>query len=252
MKNNQLDYLLKFFNVQKPWDVIWAHRVNGAERFNEYATSSDVMIVEGDIILSKNKKEIVMAHPPKRLSDLTFQKWFSMLVENRKGAKLDFKTPHAIIPAFEIMQSIKNINIPIFINADIIKGPKGKTSLFKVEEFVNLLKKYFPKATLSIGWTTSHASEKFTSEMIREGIEAAYGWEGHVTFCIKSSLIIKSWEVIKDIFDNPNYTITIWNDYSYWGDVFGSGELVKWIEDNVDKDKTFCDLIDFEEKPIRL
>lgn len=252
MKNNQLDYLLKFFNVQKPWDVIWVHKVNDIERLNKYVISSDAMIAEGDIILSKNGKEIVMAHPPETLSNLTFRKWFSMLVENRRGAKLDFKTPHAIIPAFEIMQSINNTSIPIFVNADIIKGPEGKTSLFKREEFVNLLKKYFPKATLSIGWTTAPVSEKFTSEMIREGIEAAYGWEGHVTFSIGSSLIVKSWEVIKDIFDNPNYTITIWNDFNYWDEAFGSGELAKWIKDNVDKDKTFYDLIDFEEKPVRL
>lgn len=252
MKNNQLDYLLKFFNVQNPWDVIWVHKVNDIERLNKYVVSSDAMIVEGDIILSKNDKEVVMAHPPETLSNLTFRKWFSMLVENRRGAKLDLKTPNAIIPAFEIMQSINNTSIPIFVNADIIKGPEGKTPLFKIEEFVNLLKKYFPKATLSIGWTTAPASEKFTSEMIREGIEAAYGWEGHVTFSIGSSLIVKSWEVIKDIFDNPNYTITIWNDFNYWDDVFGSGELAKWIKDNVYKNKTFYDLIDSEEKPARL
>ena len=251
-ENNQLDYLLKFFKVQKPWDVTWVHKANDLERFSRYSASSNVMMMEGDIMLSKNGKEVIMAHPLETASDLTFEKWFSTLIENKKGAKLDFKTHHAIIPAFEIMQSIKDISIPIFINADIIEGPGGKISFFETEEFISLSKKYFPKATLSIGWTTSTLDEKFTSEMIERGIEAASKWEGHVNFAIRSSLIIKSWKAIKKIFDNPNYTITVWNSSNHWDEIFGSGELSKWIKDNVDRDKTFYDIIDSEEKPVRL
>lgn len=251
IKNSQLDYLLKFFNVQKPWDVIWVHRANDLKRFSKYSTSPDIMMMEGDILLSKDGKEVIMAHPLETASDLTFEKWFSTLIENKKGAKLDFKTPHAIIPAFEIMQSIKDISIPIFINADIIRGPGGKISLFETEKFISLSKKYFPKTTLSIGWTTAASEGKFTSEMIKQGIEAASEWEGHVTFAIRSSLIIKSWKAIKNIFDNPNYTITIWNSSNHWDEIFDSGELVKWMKDNIDEDKTFYDIIDFEENPIR-
>lgn len=250
--NNQLDYLLKFFKVQKSWDVTWVHKSNDIERFNMYTTSSDIMMLEGDIILSKNGRELIMAHPPQTASDLTFEKWFLTLIENKKGAKLDFKTPRAIILAFEIMQNIKNINIPIFINADIIEGPGGKTSLFETEEFVSLSKKYFPEATLSIGWTTGALNGEFTPEMIKQGTEVASEWDGHVTFAIRSSLIVKSWEVIKNIFDNPNYTITIWNDFNYWNEVFSSGELVKWMKNNVDKDRTFYDITDSEENPVRL
>jgi len=89
--NNQLDYLLKFFKVQKPWDVTCAHRVNNLQRLNEYMASSDIMMVEGDIILSKDSKEAVMAHSPETESALTFEKWFSILLENKKGAKYVFK-----------------------------------------------------------------------------------------------------------------------------------------------------------------
>lgn len=251
-KNNQLDYLLKFFNVSRPWDVTWVHKANDLERFNIYSTSPDIMMMEGDIIFSKDDKEVIMAHTPETASDLTFEKWFSTLIENKKGAKLDFKMPHAIIPAFEIMQGVKDVSIPIFITADIIEGPGGKTSLFETEEFINLSKKYFPEATLSIGWTTGASGREFTSEMIKQGIEVASNWEGHVTFAIRSSLIKKSWETVKNIFDNPNYTITIWNDFNYLDEVFGSGELVKWMKDNIDMDKTFYDITGSEEKPIRL
>ncbi|MSS73647.1 MAG: DUF2181 domain-containing protein [Candidatus Latescibacteria bacterium] len=65
-KNKRVNSVLSFFNVARPWDVSWAHRVNSQAALQKYCASPGVMMIEGDISRSAETGQMIMAHPPGR------------------------------------------------------------------------------------------------------------------------------------------------------------------------------------------
>lgn len=96
-----MNSVLSFFNVARPWDVTWAHRVNSRAALEQYCGSPDVMMIEGDISRPAAEGRIIMAHPPRQESDLTFEGWIEGIIRARKGAKLDFKDPSVVTACLE-------------------------------------------------------------------------------------------------------------------------------------------------------
>ncbi len=239
--------ILEFFKVKRPWDVIWAHAVNDKERLKRFC-SDNTMMIEGDISLSKNG-EIIMAHPPKRKSDLTFDEWIEMILKSHKGAKLDFKDPIVVIPVLRELQRMK-IDIPIFLNADILRGPGGSDSVFNPSEFISNCNEFYPNADyISLGWTIGYTlTGRYTSKMVNDMISTGRESIIPVTISVLAYYMPRSWSALREIFEKSEDTITIWNVKK----VKISERLKNWIRNNVDKNRTFVDLIDKKGAPIRI
>ena len=75
----------------------------------------------------------------------------------RKGIKLDFKLTNVLLESFEIVRSkLERLNCPLWINADIVKGPQwmqglGSLRIVDGNTFLALLNQYIPQATVSPG-----------------------------------------------------------------------------------------------------
>lgn len=102
-----------------------------------------------------------MAHPPAVDSNLTLADFLKQTTTSSKGIKLDFKTIVVVEPSLTMIENMtfgRDVKNPIWLNADILPGPCYDKICVPVDHFrfLSLCKKYFPKATLSISWTTGY------------------------------------------------------------------------------------------------
>ena len=156
----------------------------GFTRFNYlYCKTGPAMMIEADIVMGTKtgSSEIIpiMAHPPLNTSDLTFSEFLTAILKAnnedklKKGIKLDFKQIEAVEPvllALERHEGDDELEIPVWLNADILKGPiKSTKEPIDARRFLNLTKRYLDSATLSLGWTTRYGRDD-----IKNGEQTTY------------------------------------------------------------------------------
>jgi hypothetical protein len=187
---------------------------------------------------------MIMAHPPRRESDLTFEGWMAGIAQARKGAKLDFKDPSVVLPCLE---GLRGDGMPIFLNADVIEGPGGPASRFEAGAFIADCSRLCPEGVLSVGWTTGHVEGgRYTGEMIDRMLKACEGVEGSITFPVRAYYMRDSWGVLKRLLERPDHTLTIWNSEAV------EEEFRAWLKGEVDPGRVFYDLTETDGSPMRL
>lgn len=235
-----MDKIRSFFKVERLGDITWAHKVNSQSTLKKCCGAFDAMMIEGDISYSAEIGQIIMAHPPKQESDLTFEDWIEAVASAQKGAKLDFKDPSVVAPCLTKLQRLNRRDMPVFLNADLLQGPGGGPSKFQPQEFISQCSRYYPEGILSIGWTTGHVEEgRYSGEMVDRMLEACERAEGAITFPVRAYFVRDSWTDLQRLLENPEYTLTIWNS-----EVVGE-DLKQWLRDTTDPDRTFYDVTDF-------
>ncbi|XP_055704689.1 protein FAM151B isoform X2 [Phlebotomus papatasi] len=148
--------------------ITWAHAVNSQDLLDQ-TLASDIDMIEADIVLGHlvddpSGPEIpVMGHPPVNISDVSLKSFLTQILEyNRKnsektkGVKLDFKSTEVFDGSLAMLSDIwASMDYPVWLNADIIRGPVNNTGTTPVDSnsFLRGCKR-FPQAVLSIGWTT--------------------------------------------------------------------------------------------------
>lgn len=61
----------------------------------------------------------------------------------------------AVRPSLELLEHVKHrLRRPIWINADILPGPNGSSSVVNAKGFLGTVTSFFPNVTLSLGWST--------------------------------------------------------------------------------------------------
>ena len=234
----KLKKILSYFNVKYPGDIIWAHRVNSEKKLKEACNSESVMMIEGDIIYSPESKKVVMAHPPERRSDLSFDEWLKEIIDKGKGAKLDFKDPRVISSCLKKVKELKP-DVPIVIHADTVKGPGGEKPIINTNEFLKQIKNTYPQGLISIGWTTEiDPKEKYKKNYIEDMLKATEKVKEDITYPVRAYYLPKSLEEVKLLLKDPTTTITIWNNEVLPKD------LLELIKKETDPERTFYDLID--------
>jgi len=146
--------------------ISWAHAVNSEAELQAALDNDTIDMLEADIILGQINNSgtnlPVMGHPPMKSSDIALNDFLLRIVDynsnsiTSKGVKLDFKSIEVFEASIDILDKIwKKIQFPIWLNADIVKGPVNQTKTIPVEpnRFLNACTKY-KNAILSIGWTT--------------------------------------------------------------------------------------------------
>ncbi len=242
-----MNSVLSFFNVARPWDVTWAHRVNSRAALERYRGSPDVMMIEGDISRSAEMGRIIMAHPPRQESDLTFEGWVEEIARARKGAKLDFKDPSVVATCLEKLREMDCRDMPVFLNADVLKGPGGPDSRFEPGAFIAECNRLCPEGVLSIGWTTGHVEGgRYSVEMVNQMLRLRGRVRGPVTFPVRAYYVRDSWGELRRLIERPEDTLTLWNSEAVEED------LKAWLREEMDPGRTFYDLTDADGSPMRL
>ena len=240
--------MLEFFRVKRSWDITWAHGVNNKKRLEKFIHDGSTMMIEGDIG-SSNDGDIIMAHPPKKESDLTFDEWIDSIIKFHKGAKLDFKDPTVVTNVLEKLIKL-GVHLPIFLNADVLKGPGGENPIFDPIEFISTCNSLYPTADyISLGWTVGYVKDgKYTTKMVKEMISLSEKSKIPITVSVLAYYLPSSWDTLKEIFEDSADTITIWGIK----EIGVNDELKEWIREHMDPKRTFVDLIDKDGSPVRI
>ncbi|XP_055307759.1 protein FAM151B-like [Sitodiplosis mosellana] len=224
--------------------VTWAHAVNSWKLLNQTLSSSDIQMIEADVIIGKHKngyKIPIMGHPPFSSRDLSLEQFLTAVIEhngngdnNKKGIKLDYKTIEAVQQSVFMLKRKDLKANTLWINADIILGPgKGiKPKPVDANLFFDVIKSIeeLKSVTFSIGWTTSvniipglplwtmktRYSQNHVDAMIK-AIEENHidGSNYPISFPIRAAIAAESREVLQYLFNEvskqSNVTFTIWS-----------------------------------------
>jgi hypothetical protein len=228
--------ILEFFDLKEVGQIKWSHRVNDKNLLTKSCLDSVIHFIEGDIILAEDGK-VVMAHPPATDGDLEFTDWFKEIIKSKKGAKLDFKDPRAVMFCLNTIKKYEP-NVPIILNADILIGPGSDQVAFNATEFINACQKNYPSGILSVGWTTKCDNSKiYTDKMIKEMLSVVKDIKSDITFPIRIFYLEKSYHNLKKLLKLPHSSLTLWNNEPV------GPQTISWIKDNTSPENTFYDII---------
>lgn len=241
--------------------IVWAHAVNNQTELAKALDSAEIMMLEADVVMGKvnsstnaNDTIPIMAHPPSTESDLSLQDFLKTVIGKNaiKGIKLDFKTIEAFNKSKSILDTHRNdMKFPVFINADILRGP-GNATAEPVEpnQFVSQAKT-IPNCILSIGWTTNYDCKDkvtdcwYTDEQVQKMIDIVkeQNVTQPITYPVRAGLVAKNVTVIKSLLEkssklNNNVTLTIWSSD---GDTVDAKVISSLVKD-VGFDKVYVDV----------
>ncbi|XP_078036938.1 protein FAM151B [Augochlora pura] len=207
------------------------------------------MMLEGDVKMgvkkdSTNKTKIpIMSHDSEE-SDLTLDEFVEVAIKNgTKGVKLDFKATDAYKSSTGALKKLVDAKFPVFINADIIKGPGGKEPAVDKAEFLKIANEH-SNLTLSLGWTTEWNNEKPASYS-NEDIDAMsktvaeHDLKQQITYAVRAALAENSHEQMVKLVNNTG-TLTIWTAEK---DNVNTTKLSELIQ-KIGIDKIYLDLPD--------
>ncbi|XP_039672863.1 protein FAM151A isoform X2 [Perca fluviatilis] len=223
---DMLDFLVQSGEISEPDGLLatWFHRANNKEEMNK-ALTSEAMILEADITLdgygTPSEKPIpIMAHPPDIYSDNTLDQWLDAVLASRKGMKLDFKSLGSVGLSLDLLSQkniSRGINRPVWLNADILKGPNTPdfVPLVNGTRFLQLIQEKFPDATLSPGWKVAYSPPLFTATYTRAMVEDMYAMvkdvPQKVTFPVHALLVRSGWQHLSWLLSqSPRFSLTLW------------------------------------------
>ncbi|XP_032388227.1 protein FAM151A isoform X1 [Etheostoma spectabile] len=223
---DMLDFLVQSGEISEPDGLLatWFHRANSKEDMNK-ALTSDAMILEADITVhgygTPSEKPIpIMAHPPEIYSDNTLDQWLDAVLASRKGIKLDFKSLESVGLSLDLLRQkniSRGINRPVWLNADILKGPNIPDFLPPVNGtgFLRLIQEKFPDATLSPGWKVAYSPPLFNATYTRSMVEDMYAMvkdvPQKVTFPVHALLVRSGWQHLSWLLSqSPRFSLTLW------------------------------------------
>jgi len=240
--------------------VTWEHAVNSRQLLDA-ALAGDSMMLEADIVLGRlegnssdgggdSTGELIpiMAHPPKTTSDLSLREFIDIVFkQNEKGVKLDFKSTAAFRASESMLEeAVLNdfINVPVWINADIIPGPVGSDATpVDADYFLSICVTKFPTSTISVGWTTVKSSNlSYTPELIANMTEALnrnYVTQP-VTFAVRAGIAAQSYDVLSNLIGSsvPGSTLTVWSPPDDPVDM----DALRHLINGIGHDKVYLDL----------
>ncbi|XP_007433748.1 protein FAM151B [Python bivittatus] len=251
---NILDYFLntKQIKTRDGAEIIWYHRANSKQHMKE-AIQSAAHMIEADVLLygGKESSDPVMAHPPETNSDNTLKEWLNEIKNTNKGIKLDFKSLAAVNPAMKLLGDIK-LRQPVWMNSDILPGPKGNNPVVDAKGFLDTVISFFPDVTLSLGWTTGRINSKcntgYSLAMVQEMAAICRDRTQPITFAVRADLVCQSIsELVWLLQQSDRYTLTIWTGKD---DDYSVDDLL-FIRRSFDKCRVFYDILEPQNSEFR-
>ncbi|XP_020030966.2 protein FAM151A [Castor canadensis] len=253
---DMLDYLLSTGQISRRDGLLvtWYHAANSQKEM-EAALKSNILALEADVnvegLHTANETGVpIMAHPPAIYSDNTLQNWLEVvLASSQKSIKLDFKSIKAVGPSLDLLRQLTEagkVQRPVWINADIVKGPNVPISIeINATQFLALAQEKYPEATLSPGWTTLYVPQlptvTYTQAMVEKMQELVGTLPQRVTFPVRAVMARAAWPLFSWLLgQSDRYSLTLWQGSS---DPVSVDDLL-YIRDNTAVHQIYYDLFE--------
>ncbi|XP_008831215.1 protein FAM151A [Nannospalax galili] len=253
---DMLDYMMSTGHISHRDGLLvtWYHAANSKKEM-EAALSSDVMVLEADVnvegFATANETRVpIMAHPPAIYSDNTLEQWLeAVLASSQKGIKLDFKSLKAVGPSLDLLRQLTDsgrIQRPVWVNADIVKGPNVPISVeINATQFLALVQEKYPEVTLSLGFTTLYVPQlpnsTYTQDMVEKMQELVRALPQRVTFPVRAVMARAAWPHFSWLLgQSERYSLTLWQGTS---DPVSVDDLL-YIRDNSATHQIYYDLFE--------
>ncbi|XP_070701341.1 protein FAM151A isoform X2 [Pempheris klunzingeri] len=251
---DMLDFLVQLGDISTPDGLLatWFHRANSKEEMNK-ALAGDAMILESDVTLegygTPGQKPIpIMAHPPDIYSDNTLDQWLDAVLSSRKAVKLDFKSLESVGLSLELLRqknSSRGINRPVWLNADILRGPNVPAFVPPVNgsRFLLLIQERFPDVTVSPGWKVVYVpppllSQTYTRSMVEDMYSLIQDVPQKVTFPVHALLVHSGWQHISWLLSrSPRFSLTLWQ-----GSIHPNVSDLLFVRDNSHPARVYYDV----------
>ncbi|KAL3862406.1 hypothetical protein ACJMK2_008375 [Sinanodonta woodiana] len=213
---------MQFFKLTDASKIKWSHSTNSRKKLQD-ALQGEFMMIKADILLqgqgTENQTNVpIMAHPPNIYSDITFDEWIDAVVlSGKKGLELDFKSIEAVEPTLLLLtQRRAKLTIPVWLNADVLQGPDGPSVTVTANRFLEMCLKYFPEATLSLGFTTAkgqaNKENSYTCEHVTQLHELCKGFQEPVIVPVRAAHVKSSWGNFDWLLQQSDkYSLKIWS-----------------------------------------
>jgi hypothetical protein len=229
--NRSLGKFLTGKEIRALGDIKWAHAVNDVKYLKEVLANPKVHFLEVDIDFSRSGDPIAAHYSSE--SDLNLATLLNNIKYSKKGLKLDFKDPRAVIPTLALLKESQLLQ-PVILNADILSTKGAPAADIEPEWFIKNCQKHYPMGLLSLGWRTTEVS-LYSKNDVNKMLDICRGIK-EVTFPIRASLLPDSWPYVKKLIKKDYYTLTIWDSRPM------DHELKQWLIKNMDPNKCFYDL----------
>eukprot|EP00930_Biecheleria_cincta_P077156 TRINITY_DN6442_c0_g1_i1.p1 TRINITY_DN6442_c0_g1~~TRINITY_DN6442_c0_g1_i1.p1 ORF type:complete len:294 (-),score=46.81 TRINITY_DN6442_c0_g1_i1:36-917(-) len=149
--------------MPSPWQV-WAHSCVTSAKLNSALADSSITAIEVDVIMghligSSSRMLPIMAHPPSRSSDLSFEDFLDRVIDDgRRHIKFDFKDLQALQLCLPLLAAAKDKlyanGQAVWLNADVLPGPGLRTwqCALPAKPFLEAVCMHCPGVHLSLGW----------------------------------------------------------------------------------------------------
>ncbi len=185
------------------------HAVNSQKRLRWFLARG-LDLAEGDVSwgrhLPSRGKTAIMAHPPDRESDLSFDQWIDAALKAGHAIKVDLKSRKVIPHVLAVLDARRYPEKHLVINADVVRGPRGKKPLFGLRDML-ALRRRFPRAILSLGFTIDSRPHPYNHGQIERMLRFAKKVGRTVTVCLRSNNALAAPEVVADLIRNHRVTI---------------------------------------------
>ena len=152
------------------------------------------------------------------------------------GIKVDFKHPCVVAACLDAIRKsadVTPLRVPLWLNADVWRGPGGKESQFDALRFVAQCRAACPEGSLSLGWTTSLVQASgYTKAHISEALHDLYhradavlkpsksdgprGTTSMITFAVRALHASRSkLQMVRLVSSAPRgwkHTLTVWGE----------------------------------------
>lgn len=146
--------------------IRFAHRVLTLPQLRHSLADPSINFIETDVstLFTKYSNDVCMVHPSHPSTALKFEEWMQefKIRSSGHGLKLDFKDVYAYQYALGYLSCVSFPVQDIWLNADVLQGPNGRTSVFDPDLFIQQCQEWLagqPHGMLSLGYTSAQGPE---------------------------------------------------------------------------------------------
>lgn len=191
---------------------VFGHAINSQSSLAAFVAGPG-NVAEGDVLLGRLDGQpdttAIMAHPPDRRSDLSFEDWARAAVVHGHALKVDLKQPEVVDQVLGVLRGLELPDGRLILNGDTVQGPEGERPPLDLA-CLERCRSAFPGALISVGSTLGPRERSYGPVHIEALAAGARPFAPLVTLCLRAGLVLERPEALAPLTDE-GFLLTLWN-----------------------------------------